>query len=197
MRPPVSLRQRLWIGGLASGGVVAGHALAFTLVAPHPAQRQALLSETGHGAWPLLVPMAMGALVAGLAGFTVGQLRDERPLPPAARLRGAAGRLVPLQLAAYLLLEALERLASGHQLSELPGEPVIAIGLATQALVALAGAVLLTLFARFVDRLGRLFRQDLRAPRLLVVPGAPAIALARRRPARGPASPRGPPPSAS
>jgi hypothetical protein len=197
MGPPVSLGQRLWIGGLASGGVVAGHALAFTLVAPHPVQRQALLSETGHGAWPLLVPMAMGALVAGLAGFAVGQLRDERPLPPVARLRGAAGRLVPLQLAAFLLLEALERLAGGHQLSELPGEPVIAIGLATQALVALVGAVLLTLFARFVDRLGRLFRQDPRAPRLLVVPGAPAIALPRRRPGRDPASPRGPPPGAS
>jgi hypothetical protein len=197
MAPPVRLRQRLWLGGLASGGVVAGHALAFTLVAPHPVQRHALLSETGHGAWPLLVPMAMGAFVAGLAGFAVGQLRDERPLPPAARLRGAAGRLVPLQLAAFLLLEALERLASGHQLSELPGEPVIAIGLATQALVALVGAVLLTLFARFADQLGRLFRQDPRAPRLLVVPGAPAIALRPRRPGRGPASPRGPPPSAS
>ena len=197
MGPPVSLRQRLWIGGLASGGVVAGHALAFTLVAPHPVQRQDLLSETGHGAWPLLVPMAMGALVAGLAGFAVNQLRDERPLPPAARLRGAAGRLVPLQLAAYLLLEALERLASGHDLTELPGEPVIAIGLVAQIVMALVGAALLTLFARFVDRLGRLLRQDPRAPRLLVVPGAPAIVLPRRRPARGPASPRGPPPSAS
>jgi hypothetical protein len=83
-----------------------------------------------------------------------------------------------------------------HFLGHLPA-PAIAIGLATQALVALAGAVLLTLFARFVDRLGRLFRQDPLAPRLLVVPGAPAIALPRRRPARGPASTRGPPPSAS
>jgi hypothetical protein len=197
MGPPVSLRQRLWIGGLASGGVVAGHALAFTLAAPDPTQRRGLLALTGHGAWPLLVPIAMGALVAGLAGFAVGRLRDERPAPDAALLRGAAVQLVPLQLAAFLLLEALERLASGHQLSELPGEPVIAIGLATQALVALAGAVLLTLFARFVDRLGRLFRQYPRAPRLLVMPGAPAIALPRHRPARGPASPRGPPPSAS
>jgi hypothetical protein len=197
MGPPLGLRKRLWIGGLAAGGVVVGHVLAFVLAAPHPVQRQGLLAETGHGAWPLLVPIAMGALVASLAGFAAGRLRDERPAPDAALLQGIAGRLVPLQLGAFLLLEALERLASGHDLTELPGEPVIAIGLVAQAVVALVGAALLTLFARVVDRLGRLLRQTPRAPRLLVAPGALAIAFPHRRAARGPANPRGPPTSLS
>jgi hypothetical protein len=190
---PLGLRRRLCIGGLAAGGVAAGHAVAFMLAAPHPARRQGLLAETGHGVWPLLAPIAMGALVAALAGFAAGRLPDERPAPDAALLRRAAALLVPLQLIAFLLLEALERLASGHDLSELPGEPVVAIGMVTQTLVALAGAALLTLFARFVDRLGRLLRQAPPAAHPLVVPVAPTIALPHRRAARGPANPRGPP----
>jgi hypothetical protein len=195
MGPPLGLRKRLWIGGLAAGGVVVGHSLAFMLAAPHRVQRQGLLAETGHGAWPLLVPIAMGVLVANLVGFAARRLRDERPAPDAALLRGTAGRLVPLQLGAFVLLEALERLASGNDLAELPGEPVIAIGLVTQAVAALAGAVLLVLFARLVDRLGRLFRQAPPVMRPLAAPVAPAIAYPRRRSARGPANPRGPPTS--
>jgi hypothetical protein len=137
----------------------------------------------------------MGVLVASLAGFAAGRLRDERPAPDAAMLRGTAGRLVLLQLGAFMLLEALERLASGHRLSDLPGEPVIAVGLVTQAVAALAGAVLLVLFARFVDRLGRVLRQASPVPRQLAAPVAPIIAYPRRRAARGPANPRGPPTS--
>jgi hypothetical protein len=51
MAPSVSLRTRLWIGGLAAGGVVAGHAGAYMLAAPDPMRRHGLLAETGHGAW--------------------------------------------------------------------------------------------------------------------------------------------------
>jgi hypothetical protein len=191
---PLGLRQRLYLGGLAASGVAAGHTLAFMLVAPHPAQRQGLLAETGHGAWPLLVPLAMGALVAALAGLAVGRLRDEHSASPVP-LPETAGRLVLLQLIVFLLLEALERLASGHQLSDLPGEPVIAVGLVTQAFAALAGAVLLVLFARFVDRLGRLLHQASPVPRPLAAPVTPMVAYPRRRAARGPANPRGPPTS--
>jgi hypothetical protein len=193
MGPSVSVRKRLWIGGLAAGGVVAGHAGAYMLAAPDPVRRHGLLAETGHGAWALLVPLAMGALVASLLGFAMGRLRAGPPAPNAALLRETARRLVPLQLGAFLLVEAIERLATGHDISELPGEPVIAIGLAAQAVVALAGAALLTLFARFVDRLGRVLAQVPRAPLVLAAPGALAIAFPRSRAARGPASPRGPP----
>jgi hypothetical protein len=195
LRPRVGPGTRLWIGGLAAGGVVAGHAAAFRLAEPHPERRQALLAETGHGAWPLLVAVAMGVLVASLGSFAAGRLREERPAPGGALLRGTAGRLVPLQLGAFLLLEAVERLSTGRDLAELPGEPVIAIGLVVQVVVALAGAALLTLFARFVDRLGRLLRGAPRAPKVLAAPGALVIALPHCRAGCGPASPRGPPTS--
>jgi hypothetical protein len=193
MAPSVSLRKRLCVGGLAAGGVVAGHAGAYMLAAPDPVRRHGLLAETGHGAWAVLVPIAMGALMASLVGFAAGRLRAPPPAPDAPLLRETARRLVPLQLGAFLVLEAIERLASGHDITELPGEPVIAIGLAVQAVVALAGAALLALCARVVDRLGRVLAEIHRAPRVLAAPGALAIAFPRSGAARGPASPRGPP----
>jgi hypothetical protein len=189
----VSWRTRLWLGGLAAGGVVVAHVLAFLLVAPNPLQRGELLEATGHGAWPFLAPIAMGAVVVALAGFASGRSREDDPMPPAALFRGTAGRLVTLQFAAFLLLEALERLAIGHGLTELLREPVIAIGLVAQVLVALVGAALLVMFARLLDRLVQFLRMIPRAPRVLTPRGALEVPSPRIRTATGPVTPRGPP----
>lgn len=196
MGPRIRLRTRLWLGGLAAGGVAVAHILAFLLAAPDPFRREQLLETTGHGGWPLLVTVAMGALVVALAGFAVGRLRDPRQVRPAPLYLGTARRLVIMQVVGFLLLEAGERLATGKGLaglSGLPLESVIAIGLVAQVLVALAGAMLLALLDRVVDGLVRLFRQTARAPRSLVPRGVSDIQVPLVRIASGPANLRGPP----
>jgi hypothetical protein len=83
------LRTWLWIGGLAAAaGVVVAHALAFMLTAPYSLQREELLEDTGHGAWPAVVAMAstsrprvrghralgaLGLLTAGVRRRAVGR----------------------------------------------------------------------------------------------------------------------------
>jgi hypothetical protein len=57
-------------------------------------------------------------------------------------------RLEGLQVAAFLVLEAVERLAVGDGIGALPGEAAVQLGLVFQLLTALAGALLLLLFTR-------------------------------------------------
>jgi hypothetical protein len=190
------MRTRLWLGGLAAGGVAVAHILAFLLAAPDPFRREQLLDATGHGAWPLLVTLAMGALVVALAGFAVGRLRDPGRVRQAPFYLGTARRLVIMQVLGFLLLEASERVATGKGLaglSALPFESVIAIGLVAQVLMALAGATVLALLDRVMGGLVLFFRQTARAPRRLVSRGTPGIRVPLLRIASGPANLRGPP----
>lgn len=192
-RMPIRLRTRLWLGGLATAGVVVAHVLAFWLAAPNPVRREHLLEVTGHGAWPIVVALTLGALVACMAGFAAGRLREERRAPPAVLVRGIVTRLVILQVAGFVLLEAIERLAIGHDLTELLSEPVMAIGLVAQIVVAFAGAIVLALFAHIVDRLALLLRPIPRAPRVLLPGDALDFSVPRSRFVTGAAIPRGPP----
>ena len=188
------LRTRIWLGGLAAGGVVAAHVLAFLIVAPDATRRALLLEESGHGAWPLIVSVAMGALVAGLAGFALGRSR-EAGCPPKSLFRGVLVRLTLLQVGGFVLLEALERLAR-HDVSELLGllgEPVVLIGLVLTAVTAAIGAFLLVLFAGLIDRLVVLLRALPRAPRALAAPGLAEDPPARLRIVMGSVWLRGPP----
>jgi hypothetical protein len=194
MGAPVSLRKRLWIGGLAAGGVAVAHALAFLIVAPDPVRRREMLAETGHGAWPLLVSIAMGAVAVSLTRFALGRSQDGPATPYRSLFRQTAARLVPLQLGAFLVLEMIERTATGHALTGL-AEPVIWIGLVAQVVVALMGAALLALFARLVDGLVLLLRPTLRAPRPLLPSASFAAVSYRSHAGTAPANPRGPPPS--
>jgi hypothetical protein len=193
MSPRIRTGTRLWLGGLAAGGVAAAHALAFLLVAPDPARRQQLLDSTGHGGWPLVVSVAMGALVVGLAGFAAGSLRrGRRAWIPS----GTAGRLILLQGIGFFLLEGLERLATGKGLGaliELPFEPVMAVGLVLQVLLALAGAMLLALLGRIIVTLAGRLRSRPRAPRTLVASGFLDISVPSPQVEFGRAEPRGPP----
>ena len=187
------LRTRIWLGGLAAGGVVAAHVLAFFTVAPDATRRAVLLEDSGHGAWPLVVSVALGALVAGLASFALGRSRDTG-VPPRSLFGGVLVRLTLLQVGGFVLLETLERLAR-HDLSELPGllgEPVVLIGLVLTAVTAAIGAALLVLFAGLIDRLIVLLRALPRAPRILGVPLADDPPP-RLRTVRGSIRLRGPP----
>ena len=191
MAPPIRLRTRLWLGGLAAGGVAIAHVVAFLLAAPDPHRRELLLEATGHGTWPLIVSVAMGAAVAALARVGVSRLRDE-PSSCLVRYRATAGRLLVLQVIGFLLLEALERLATGHALAGFLFEPVILIGVAAQVPVALAGAWLLVALVRLVDRLVLLHTTFL--PGRAITPRRVMdVAVLRTRVAADPANPRGPP----
>jgi hypothetical protein len=179
------------LGGLAAGGVAAAHLLAFLAVAPHPLRREQLLEATGHGAWPLVVSLAMGALVLGLAGFFAGRRSGRgRSFP----IR-TVGRLILLQSIGFLMLESIERLAVGkgpEALTELPFEPVIAIGLVAQVVVALAGAMLLALLDRLIVKLADV-RSMPRPTRPLVPSGFAELFLPQPPAASGPVKPRAPP----
>lgn len=187
------LRTRLWLGGLAAGGVAVAHILAFLVVAPDPVRRAELLADGGHGAWPLVLSLAMGGLVAGLASFAIGRSRGAAGRP-GSLFGGILVRLTLLQVVGFVILETLERLAL-HDPSEvlgLLGEPVVLFGVVLAAATAALGALLLVLFAGLIDRLVRLLRALPRAPRILTAllaedpPPRPTIAL-------GSVSLRGPP----
>jgi hypothetical protein len=133
----------------------------------------------------------MGAAVAALARVGVSRLRDE-PSSSAVRYRATAGRLLVLQVIGFLLLETLERLATGHAMAGFLFEPVILIGVAAQVPVALAGAWLLVALVRLVDRLVLLHTTFL--PGRAITPRRVMdVAVLRTRVAADPANPRGPP----
>jgi hypothetical protein len=194
MGPRIRPGTRLWLGGLAAGGVVAAHLLAFLIVAPDPLLREELLETTGHGAWPMVVSVAMGAIVIGLAGFIAGP-RPGRSQPRAFPLH-IASRLLLLQIGGFILLEGLERLAMGKGMAAvgaLASEPVIVIGVVAQVITALVAALFLMLLDRVIVTLVDVLRSSPRPPRALpswVVVGRPGPL---RMVAAGPGKPRGPP----
>ncbi len=145
---------RGYLAGLAAGGVLVTHWLSYLLAAPDSHQREALLAETGHGLWPYAAALAVGGVVAALAGFAA------RPAAMEARshsLGATALRLVALQVPAWVLLEAAERTASSGQLGGVLHEgPVLLIGLAVQLLVAVLGALVLRALSRVLEFLREL-----------------------------------------
>jgi hypothetical protein len=192
MSPRIRRGTRLWLGGLAAGGVAVAHILAFFLVAPDPARRAAMLEATGHGAWPLVVSLAAGGVVAGLAGFAVRRGHEVRT-PPRPLFGGIFVRLAVLQVVGFVFLEALEHLARHDAVLGLLGEPVVLIGVALAAATAAIGAFLLVLLAGLIDRLVVLLRALPRAPRALAAPGLADDPPPRLRIVMGSVWLRGPP----
>lgn len=129
-------RDRWLALGLSTGGVIGGHALAYTLAHPLVAAREAYLSQTGHAGFELL--SAVGFAAAGLAlalAFVRGARREGR----------APGVLTLLwiQVALFLALELSER---GFDVAAAATDPAVLLGVPVQ----LALAVALALVARGV-----------------------------------------------
>jgi hypothetical protein len=114
------------IGAMAAGGVVATHILTFFVAAPEGHHRAEVLHRTGHFSFTLLAAALLGFVVAGVVRF----------LP----LRRPVAQLLAVQSAGWLLLEATERLSHHGADWELG---IIGLGLVVQALVAVAGGLLL------------------------------------------------------
>jgi hypothetical protein len=156
--------------GLAFGGLVAGHWLAYA-GAGHA-------RETAAAAHDWLEPasrLGLVAAVAALAAATLGELL--RPSRGAPSPRSVVARLFTFQAAAFLAIELTERLVTGTGLQDLP--VLLPLGIGAQALVALVGAWLLSAAFRAGELLGAIPAP--RAPRaaLLIVAwfrATPAVA---------------------
>jgi hypothetical protein len=146
--------RALSLAGLSAAGLVGGHAVGYLLIAPDPHHRAALLAGTGHGYMPslswVLVACGVAALVAGVAS---GYLRG-RPFHGSGR---TMRKLLPVQAAAFLLIEVLERLHSGASLRTL-SVSLLVVGVFIQLLVG----VLVVLLVAALEKIGRTLRPPAR-----------------------------------
>lgn len=145
-----------WVLGVALAGVVAGHPLAYTIVAPHHGERAGLLALTGHSYWGAAV---LAGIVFGLASLGVVVARHFRAglYGASATLPGYLGlalRLSCLQLGIFTVVEALERMSAGQPVSSLMDADLLPVGLAIQLLIALVSSGLLRWLARAAEVLG-------------------------------------------
>lgn len=155
---------RLWLGTLAAAGVVVSHGIAYWIHAPAPRARAELLQASGHRYWTLVVAAALALLVFGLSAFVVRLLSGGGEFPRQGPMVAAiVPRLAALQCFGFVALEFGERLLAlgpeARSMWSIVYDPVVAVGLAVQCLVALAGAFLLHWLGRGVVRLARLLRR--------------------------------------
>jgi hypothetical protein len=141
--------------GLALGGVLAGHALTYRLLEPAISLRRSTLAATGHGYLPVANRLAVTVAVAAAAGVVLARLFGAVDREPG--VGWLLRRLLPVQLGAFAAMEAIERVAAGAPVRDLPR--VLGVGLAIQAALAIAAAIglrsLWRTAARAAEALGR------------------------------------------
>ena len=154
-------RRVPWLVILAAAcsGAVAGHALTYLTLVPQAGLRAALLASTGHGYWTAAVFWAVllglgSAVVVAVRHFRTG-LRAETESALWLTPQGLALRLAALQGGIFVVQEVAERLYAGAPLAGLVREPVLAVGVPAQVLVALALALILFLLGRAALAAGR------------------------------------------
>ena len=131
--------------GLA--GLFAGHVLAYRLAAPTPTQAALMRSASTHSYLGLALTIALGlAGVAAVAALRWGFRASRAGRRPLAHPPGPTAALSALgQALAFVVLEIVERLASGAGLNTLSGR-LLVVGIAIQLLTgALGGLVLMAL----------------------------------------------------
>lgn len=139
---------RRGLAGLAAGGIMAGHWLAYAVREPDAGARAILLEATGHHLLPQLSLLALVGAIAALLAVP----RGAGAATP--RFAEVARGLILLQIGGFALLEAGERLvAHGPQagLAQLL-EPGLLLGFAAQVAVGAAGAALVAGLARLTLR---------------------------------------------
>lgn len=185
------------VAGAVGAGLVLSHWLAYLIAVPHAHERARLLESTGHGYWPLAAAVAAAFGLAALVvtgSRAVAQARDadlgQR------RLRHLVARLAGLQLPAFVLLEAIERLASGTADLDFALQAPFLVGLGVQLIVATVLGVFLSRFARAAARIARILlrRKPPVRPPALLLPARPAT-MPTRLLGLAPAGVRGPPAS--
>jgi hypothetical protein len=142
------------LAGVAVGGVVLAHWLAYVLAIPAAHVRAEVLAASGHSYWVLAIKLAV---VLGLAAFGTlflqhvgGRSRGTEPEEEPFSL--IAARLSLLQVAAFTGMEVTERLMVGAPVAHMFHHRIFLMGLALQLIVAGAGALLLVWFSRTAER---------------------------------------------
>jgi hypothetical protein len=188
---------KLFLAGMALGGAVAGHCLAYLVAIPSHEARHVVLAETGHGYWPVA---AVAALAASLFAAGWVALRHARAgVAGRSRTRDVsrwlAPRLAAVQLLLFLAAEATERVVAGVPLAHLLHEGLLAWGLLAQLVVALLLTLLLGWLARAAALVGRLLagpprpaRPVRRLPRPVVDEAVARVTFPSSITARGPPS---------
>jgi hypothetical protein len=161
-------------------GLALSHWLAYLIAVPHAHERERLLESTGHGYWPLAAAVAVAS---GLVALVVTGARAVARARDADlgqhRLGQLVARMAGMQIPAFVLLEAIERLASGAAGLDLVLQAPFLVGLGVQLLVATVVGVFLTRFAHAAARIARILLRS-------KVSGRSAALLPPTRPAAMP-----------
>jgi hypothetical protein len=183
------------VAGAVGAGLALSHWLAYLIAVPHAHERERLLEHTGHGYWPL------AAAVAAALGLVALVVMGSRAVAQAwdadlgrQRLRPLVARLAGMQIPAFILLEAIERLASGAAGLDFALQAPFLVGLGVQLLVATLLGVFLSRFARAAARIARILlrgKLPVRSPALL--PPARPVAMPVRLLGLAAVGVRGPP----
>jgi hypothetical protein len=142
----MSLRRSrtLVLIGTAAGGTLVGHLLAYVATIPNDSARAELLRHSAHGYLPGAAAAAtLTALSAIAATVAVGIRRDRGTGGSGAGHPSTALHLWLMQCTAFVAMEGIERMAAGAGLSILSPR-LLLVGVLSQALVAVAGALVLS-----------------------------------------------------
>lgn len=145
---------------LAVGGVVAGHALAYSLAYPIRIVRDAHLEQTGHEGFPVLLLAGLLGSGAAILWLGVRSIRGTTGSPSARALLG-------LQVPAFALLELAER---GFDPSAFGRDPAVALGIVLQVVLAFVIAAIARGAVAVGRRLARATPTLARTPRALALP---------------------------
>ena len=189
--PPVA-RARLSLGLIAAAAMLGSHWVAYSLAAPDPHERAHLLQAAGHGYWPTAVTIALGALVIGLISFVGSRLSTQAKASRSRMFAHAMPRFLGLQVGGFLLLEVVERAASGHGIAfSRMFLTILVVGVLVQTVAALLCSLLLVLIAKVVERIT--FRSVPQPASTSPLPLVSLIPIPRPVPATGAHTLRGPP----
>jgi hypothetical protein len=175
----IGVGRFLSLVGTATAGLLAAHELDYRLIVPDPLHRHDLLLRTGHGYLSKALFFALIVGVMSLIGSLAVGIARGRAMTGASRTRSIAGFLALVQAGGFLLLEGVERVIVGAA----PDDRFLAVtlaGVAVQIASALVGSLLLRLFERAGETIGR--RARIAMPRLSRAFGfRPARALVASR----------------
>lgn len=187
----MNARRRVATLGVAVGGVLTGHWLTYLIVSPESHARASMLRDSGHTYLGLANDAALVLALAAFASIFLGRLTHRDP----GRAGPIAGSVVGFQVAAFAIMELLERVTAGAPLHPLLQGPIVPVGVTVQIGVALLAAALIGLLLRAADRVAAFVGTGAVAPSrpavAFTIPGRLVVPSARELFASGV---RGPPP---
>ncbi len=129
--------------GIATGGVLLGHRLAYAIAGPRDA-RVVAGAVDGHGYLGLANELALTLAIAGVAAVFLGRLTRDDQMRMPWRVTGV--RLAAFQIGVFTAIKILERLSVGAPVRDLVA--MLTVGVVVQGLLASIGALLIAWLLR-------------------------------------------------